>query len=52
MIYTPHLDPAAWGDGVPNAPVMLNPQFKDIAPIDVWVVSVGKWSDGTPAPVM
>ena len=52
MIYTPHLDPAAWGDGVPNSPVMLNPQFKDAEPIDVWVISVGKWSDGTPAPVM
>ncbi|MGA2369700.1 MAG: hypothetical protein ACLPPV_01925 [Candidatus Korobacteraceae bacterium] len=52
MIYTPHLNPAAWGDGVPNSPVMLNPQFKDAEPIDVWVISVGKWSDGTPAPVM
>jgi hypothetical protein len=52
MIYTPHLDPATWGNDVPNSPVMLNPQFKDVAPIDVWVVSVGKWSDGTPAPVM
>lgn len=52
MVYTPHADPATWGDGVPNAPVMLNPQFKDVAPIDVWVISVGKWSDGTAAPVM
>ena len=52
MIYTPHMDPAAWGDGVTNSPVMLNPQFKDAEPIDVWVISVGKWSDGTPAPVM
>lgn len=52
MIYTPHMDPAAWGNGVPNAPVMLNPQFKDTEPIDVWVIPVGKWSDGTPAPVM
>jgi len=52
MIYTPHADPAAWGDGVPNSPVMLNPQFKDAEPIDVWVIAVGKWSDGTPAPVM
>jgi hypothetical protein len=52
MIYTPHMDPASWGDGVPNAPVLLNPQFKDAEPIDVWVISVGKWSDGTPAPVM
>lgn len=52
MIYTPHSDPATWGDGVPNSPVMLNPQFKDAEPIDVWVISVGKWSDGTAAPVM
>ena len=52
MIYTPHLDPAAWGADVPNTPVMLNPQFKDAEPIDVWVISVGKWSDGSPAPVM
>jgi hypothetical protein len=52
MIYTPHADPATWGADVPNAPLMLNPQFKDVAPIDVWVVSVGKWSDGSPAPVM
>lgn len=52
MIYTPHLDPVTWGDGVPNSPVMLNPQFKGAEPVDVWVISVGKWSDGTPAPVM
>lgn len=50
MFYTPH--GAAWGADLPKSPVMLNPQFKDIAPIDVMVVSVGKWSDGTPAPVM
>jgi hypothetical protein len=52
MVYTPHLDPANWGNGLPNSPAMLNPQFKDAEPIDVWVISVGKWSDGTPAPVM
>ncbi len=52
MIYSPHMDPASWGDGVPNSPVMLNPQFKDAEPIDVWVIPVGKWSDGTLAPVM
>jgi hypothetical protein len=52
MVYTAHVDPATWGDGVPNSPVMLNPQFKGAEPIDVWVIAVGKWSDGTPAPVM
>ncbi len=50
MFYAPH--GASWGADLPKSPVMLNPQFKDIAPIDVMVVSVGKWSDGTPAPVM
>jgi len=52
MVYTPHVDPATWGADMTNSPVMLNPQFKDAEPIDVWVISVGKWSDGTPAPVM
>ena len=52
MVYTPHADPATWGADMTNSPVMLNPQFKDAEPIDVWVISVGKWSDGTPAPVM
>lgn len=52
MIYTPHIDPATWGVGVTDSPVILNPQFKDVEPIDVWVIGVGKWSDGTPAPVM
>ncbi len=52
MIYTPHADPATWGDGVPNAPLLLNPQFKGAEPIDVWVIAVPNWSDGTPAPAM
>jgi hypothetical protein len=52
MIYTPHMDSKAWGADVANSPIMLNPQFKDAEPIDVWVIPVGKWSDGTPAPVM
>ena len=52
MVYTPHVNPADWGDGVPNAPLMLNPQFKDAEPIDVWVIEVGKWSDGSAAPAM
>jgi hypothetical protein len=52
MVYTPHMKPKEWGADVPNSPVMWNPQFKDAEPIDVWVIPVGKWSDGTPAPVM
>ncbi|HWG87406.1 MAG TPA: hypothetical protein VN679_06455 [Candidatus Acidoferrales bacterium] len=52
MFYAPPLEGKAWGADLPKSPVMLNPQFKGVQPIDVFVVSVGSWSDGTPAPVM
>ena len=52
MFYTPPLEGAVWGADLVNSPVMLNPQFKGAEPIDVFVVPVGRWSDGTPAPVM
>jgi len=52
MFYTPPLDGAVWGADLPKSPVMLNPQFKGVQPIDVFVVPVGTWSDGTPAPAM
>jgi len=52
MFYTPALDSAVWGADLPKSPVMLNPQFKGVQPVDVFVVPVGRWSDGTPAPVM
>jgi hypothetical protein len=52
MFYTPSLDGAVWGADLPNSPVMLNQQFKGAQPIDVFIVPVGKWSDGTAAPVM
>ena len=52
MFYTPLLDGAVWGADLPKSPVMLIPQFKGAQPIDVFIVPVGRWSDGTPAPVM
>lgn len=52
MFYTPALDGTIWGADLPKSPVMLNPQFKGMQPIDVFVVPVGRWSDGTSAPVM
>jgi len=52
MFYTPALDGKVWGADLPKSPVMLNPQFKGAQPIDVFVVPVGRWSDGTSAPVM
>ena len=52
MFYTPPLDGKVWGADLANSPVMLIPQFKGAQPIDVFIVPVGKWSDGTAAPVM
>jgi hypothetical protein len=49
MIYTPLADSAVWGADLPHSPVMLNPQFHgDPEPIDVFMIPVGRWSDGTP----
>ena len=52
MFYTPPLDGKVWGADVPKSPVMLIPQFKGVQPIDVFIVPVGRWSDGSAAPVM
>jgi hypothetical protein len=52
MFYTPAIDPATWGADHPDTPVMFNPQFKGTEPVNVFVVPVGRWSDGTAAPVM
>ena len=52
MFYAPALDGKAWGDDLPKSPVMLIPQFKGAQPIDVFIVPVGRWSDGSAAPVM
>ena len=52
MFYEPLLDGSVWGADLPKSPVMLIPQFKGAQPINVLIVPVGKWSDGTPAPGM
>ena len=52
MFYTSSLDGAVWGADLPNSPVMLIQQFKGAQPIEVFIVPVGRWSDGTAAPVM
>jgi hypothetical protein len=52
MFYAPPLDGKAWGADLPKSPVMLISQFKGAQPIDVFIVPVGRWSDGTAAPVM
>jgi hypothetical protein len=53
MFYTPLVDGAAWGADLPKSPVMLNPQFRGAPePIDVFMVPVSRWSDGSAAPLM
>jgi hypothetical protein len=53
MFYFPLTDKSSWGADLPDSPVTLNPQFRDgPEPITEFVIDVGKWSDGTAAPVM
>ena len=53
MFYFPPTDKSSWGADLPDSPVTLNPQFQGgPEPITEFVVPVGKWSDGTVAPVM
>jgi hypothetical protein len=51
MIYTPRTDATAWGANLPDTPVVLlppDPQDRQ----SVFLIPVGHWSDGTPAPAM
>jgi hypothetical protein len=53
MFYFPLTDKSSWGADLRDSPVTLNPQFRDgPEPITEFVIAVGKWSDGTVAPVM
>jgi len=52
MFYTPLFDPFTWGSDTPGAPVYLNDQFSGAPePIRVFMVPVGKWSDGNLASI-
>ena len=53
MFYFPLTDKSSWGADLRDSPVTLNPQFRDgPEPITEFVIPVGKWSDGSAAPVM
>jgi hypothetical protein len=53
MFYFPLTDKSSWGADLRDSPVTLNPQFQGgPEPITEFVIAVGKWSDGTIAPVM
>src|SRR5229473_3515820 len=50
MFYAPLIGGMAWGADLPGSPVMLNPQFQGAPePVNVFMVPVPKWSDGTTA---
>jgi len=52
MIYAPLTDAASWGADMPKSPVMFGGLFQGTPePITVFLVPVGKWSDGSPAPM-
>ena len=46
MFFTPLADPAAWGAGLPGSPVIAFPGTEGMT---IFLVPVGKWSDGTAA---
>ena len=48
MFFTPLTDPAAWGAGLPGSPVIAFPGTEGMT---IFLVPVGKWSDGTAASV-
>ena len=52
MFYAPPMAGTVWGADLPKSLVMLNSQFKGVQPIEVFVVPVGRWSNGAPAAVM
>ncbi len=51
MFFVPRTDPASWGANVSRSPIILLQQ-DPIAPITLFAIPVGRWSDGTAAPYM
>ena len=51
MFHIPKTDPATWGANLDDSPVVLDPRLVP-EPETIFLVPVGNWSDGTPAPPM
>jgi hypothetical protein len=49
MFEIPRIDDAAWGANLPNSPVLGGAE--DPEPFSEFIVPVGRWSDGTAAPI-
>jgi hypothetical protein len=45
MFFAPIGEPAAWGGGLPGSPILA---FKESDQLTVFLIPVGRWSDGTP----
>lgn len=52
MFYTPLMSGVNWGADLPNSPVMVGVPGSAAEPFTEFIVAVGKWSDGTAAPLM
>ena len=50
MFHVPKTDAASWGANLRGSPVILDTDHQDVPePETIFLVPVGKWSDGTPA---
>jgi hypothetical protein len=50
MFHIPTANAASWGANLLDSPVLLNDEFQDeLEPETIFMVTVGHWSDGTPA---
>lgn len=50
MFFVPLMEAKAWGAGLPGSPILASEDTQDR--LTVFLVPVGKWSDGTVAPPM
>lgn len=51
MFHIPKVDGESWGANLDGSPVLLSPRGM-AEPETIFLVPVGRWSDGTPAPLM
>jgi hypothetical protein len=50
MFHIPKTDGATWGANLPGSPIVYNDEFTDVPePEIIFLVPVGRWSDGSPA---
>jgi hypothetical protein len=50
MFHIPKVDGSTWGANLPGSPIVFNDEFTDMPePEIIFLVPVGKWSDGTAA---